>query len=67
MVAGGPASLRFVTDEVIEDGSLVIDIGRIVGETSQSRYVVVDWRQADGSFRIIVHAASSDGPGATPG
>jgi hypothetical protein len=35
MVAGGPAGLRFETNEVVEDGSLVIDIGRIVSETGQ--------------------------------
>ena len=56
-----------MTDDVIEDGSLVINIGRIVGETGQSRYVVVSRRQAGGSLRIIVDAASSDGPRATPG
>ncbi len=67
MVAGGPASLRFVTDEVIEDGSLVIDIGRIVSETGQSKYVVVYRREPDGRLRIIVDAASSDGPRAAPG
>jgi len=67
MVAGGPASLRFETNEVIEDGSLVIDIGRIVSETGQSKYVVVYRRQPDGGLRIIVDAASSDGPRATPG
>jgi ketosteroid isomerase-like protein len=66
MVAGGPASLRFVTDEVIEDGSLVIDIGRIVSPSGQSKYVVVYRRQADQSLRIIVDAASSDGPPTTP-
>lgn len=62
MVAGGPASVRFVTDEVIEDGSLVVDIGRIVGETGQSRYVVVYRRQADGSLRIAVDSVTVDGP-----
>ena len=62
MVADGPASLRFVTEEVIEDGSLVVDIGRIVSPSGQSKYVVVYRRQADGSLRIIVDAASSDGP-----
>ena len=62
MVEGGPATLRFVTDEVIEDGSLVIDIGRIFGPGSQSKYVVVYQRQADGRLRIVIDAASSDGP-----
>jgi uncharacterized protein (TIGR02246 family) len=61
MVADGPASLRFVTDEVIADGSLVVDIGRIVSPTGQSKYVVVHQRQADGNLRIIVDAATSDG------
>ena len=67
MVAGGPASLQFVTDEVIEEGSLVVDVGRIVGPSGQSKYVVVYQRQADGSLRIIVDAASSDGPQQAPG
>jgi len=67
MVAGGPASLRFVTDEVIEEGPLVVDIGRIIGPGGQSKYVVVYRRQPDGSLRIVVDAASSDGPQQTPG
>ena len=62
MVAGGPANLQFVTDEVIEDGSLVVDIGRIVSTTGQSKYVVIYRREADGSLRIVVDAANSDGP-----
>lgn len=66
MVADGPASLRFVTDEVIADGSLVVDIGRIISPTGQSKYVVVYQRQADGCLRAIVDAATSDGPRATP-
>jgi uncharacterized protein (TIGR02246 family) len=66
MVAGRPASLRFETNEVIEDGSLVIDIGRIVSKTGQSKYVVVYRRQPDGGLRIIVDAASSDGPRGGP-
>jgi len=65
MVAGGPATLRFVSDEVIADGSLVVDIGRIIGPTGQSKYVVVYQRQPDGSLRIAVDAANSDGPQST--
>ena len=67
MVAGGPASVRFVTDEVITDGSLVVDIGRIVGTAGQSRYVVVYQRQADGSLRIAVDSVTGDGPSPTSG
>ncbi len=65
MVAGGPATLRFVTDEVIADGSLIVDIGRMISPTGQSKYVVVYQRQADGSLRVAVDAANSDGPRST--
>ena len=65
MVAGGPATLRFVTDEVIGDDSLIVDIGRIISPTGQSKYVVVYQRQADGSLRVAVDAANSDGPRST--
>ena len=65
-VRGGPATLRFVSDEVIADGSLVVDIGRIVGPTGQSKYVCIYQRQPDGSLRMLVDAANSDGPPSTP-
>jgi ketosteroid isomerase-like protein len=65
-VSGGPATLRFVGDEVIADGSLVVDIGRILSPTGQSKYVCVYQRQPDGSLRMLVDAASSDGPPSTP-
>lgn len=67
MVADGPATLRFVTDEVIAEGHLIVDIGRIISPTGQSKYVVVYQRQPDGSLRIAVDAASSDGPAPAPG
>jgi len=62
MVSGGPGTQRFETDEVIMDGSLVIDIGRITSATARYKYVVVYQRQPDGSLKIVVDAASSDGP-----
>lgn len=65
-VSGGPASLRFVSDEVIADGSLVVDVGRIVGPTGQSKYVCIYQRQLDGSLRLLVDAANRDGPPSTP-
>jgi len=61
-VSGGPATLRFESDEVIADGSLVVDIGRIVSPTGVSKYVCIYQRQADGRLRIVIDAASSDGP-----
>ena len=65
MVSGGPGTQRFETDEVIVDGSLVIDIGRITSASAQYKYVVVYQRLPDGSLRIVVDAASSDGPQAS--
>jgi len=62
MVSGGPGTQRFETDEVIVDGSLVIDIGRITSASAPYKYVVVYQRQPDGSLRIVVDAPSSDGP-----
>jgi ketosteroid isomerase-like protein len=64
-VSAGPQDLRFETGEVIADGSLVVDIGTIVGPNSRSKYVVVYQRQADGSLRIAVDAATSDGTAAS--
>ena len=60
-VADGPAIVRFETDEIIADGSLVIDIGTAVGSASRSKYVVIHRRQPDGSLRITIDSSSSDG------
>jgi ketosteroid isomerase-like protein len=65
-VRGGPATLRFVSDEVIADGSLVVDVGRIVAPTGQSKYVCIYQRQPDGSLRLLVDAVNSDGPPPRP-
>jgi uncharacterized protein (TIGR02246 family) len=61
-VANGPLSLRFETGDVIADGSLVVDVGRIISATGRSKYVVVYQRQPDGTLKIAVDAGSSDGP-----
>ena len=66
-VRDGPVSLRFETGEVIADGSLVVDVGRIISQTGRSKYVVVYQRQQDGSLKIAVDAANSDGPSKASG
>jgi uncharacterized protein (TIGR02246 family) len=66
-VANGPLILQFETGDLIADGSLVVDVGRIVSPTGQSKYVVVYQRQPDGSLKIAVDAGSSDGPSAASG
>jgi ketosteroid isomerase-like protein len=59
-VEGGPVSLRFETRDIIADGSLVVDIGEIIGSTGpRSKYVVVYRRLTNGSLRIAVDAVSS--------
>jgi uncharacterized protein (TIGR02246 family) len=63
----GPLTLRFETGDVIADGSLVVDVGRIISPTGRSKYVVVYQRQPDGSLKIAVDAGSSDGPSAASG
>jgi uncharacterized protein (TIGR02246 family) len=66
-VSEGPLILRFETGDVMVDGSLVVDVGRIISPTGRSKYVVVYQRQPDGSLKIAVDAGSSDGPSAASG
>ena len=66
-VANGPVIVSFETGDVIADGSLVVDVGRIISPTGRSKYVVVYQRQPDGSLKIAVDAGSSDGPSAASG
>ena len=66
-VANGPLTLQFETDDVIADGSLVVDVGRIISPSGRSKYVVVYQRQPDGSLKIAVDAGSSDGPSVASG
>jgi uncharacterized protein (TIGR02246 family) len=61
-IGDGPVSIRFETDEVMADATLVVEIGHMVGTDGRTKYVVVHRRQPDGSLRIAVDAPSSDGP-----
>ena len=64
-VEDGPVSVRFESREMMTGGSLVIDVGEIVGPTGpSSKYVVVYRRQPDGSLRIAIDAASGVGESA---
>ena len=58
----GPADVTFESGEVLEDGSLVVDIGRTTTPRGQGKYVVVYQRQSDGTLKLAVDAASNDGP-----
>jgi ketosteroid isomerase-like protein len=61
-VADGPVSLRFESRDVIADGSLVIDVGEIIGPTgASSKYVLIYRRLPDGSLRIAIDSASGVG------
>ena len=62
----GPVSIHFESGDVLEDGRLVVDVGRYVTPTGGGKYVVVYERQPDGSLKLAVDAASSDGPSSTP-
>lgn len=56
-----PERITFETDEVMEDGDLVIDVGTLLaGGVRLGRYVVVHRRQKDGSLRIAVDVPLSD-------
>jgi len=58
MVERGSASLRFVTDDLMDqEGPLVVDVGRIVVSSGQSTYVVVYQRQGHVDFEGTFHAA----------
>ena len=58
----GPMSIRFETIDVLEEGSLVVDVGRYITPKDRGKYVVVYQRQPDGTLKIAVDAASGDGP-----
>jgi ketosteroid isomerase-like protein len=59
-----PVSTQFESGDILEDGRLVVDIGRYVTPTGSGKYVVVYERDADGRLKLAVDAASGNGPSA---
>jgi uncharacterized protein (TIGR02246 family) len=56
-----PSIITFETIDILEGGSLVVDIGRFTTPTGTGKYVVVHERQVDGSLRMAVDSATGDG------
>jgi len=70
-VDGGVNSLDLQSIDVLDDGALVVDIGRYVlgiqppgadPIQDEGKYVVVLKRQGDGSLKIVADAFNSDLP-----
>lgn len=59
-VKNGPVVTRFETEEVLEGGELVVDIGSTIQASGRGKYVVIHRRGSDGHLRIAVDAASGD-------
>lgn len=60
-LTGGPVSITFETGNVLERGDLVVDVGRYETPNGRGKYVVVHRRQPDGSLKLAVDTATSDG------
>jgi Ketosteroid isomerase homolog len=58
----GPTLIRFESTEILEGGSLVVEVGRYTTPTGIGKYVVVYQRQPDGSLKMAVDSATGDGP-----
>jgi ketosteroid isomerase-like protein len=66
----GPFNIRFESGAILEDGGLVVDVGRYFNldgpdgaVTGHCKYVVV-YRRENGRLKIAIDAASSDSPAA---
>jgi ketosteroid isomerase-like protein len=71
LVDGGVKTVEFDTTDILEDGSLVVEVGRSVvhvelpdgsSVADPGKYLVVYRRQADGNLKRVFHAFSSDLP-----
>ena len=51
---------------MIEEGALVVDVGRYETPNDRGKYVVVYRRQPDGSLKLVVDSATSDGSSEEP-
>jgi len=69
MIDGGVTAIEFDTTDLLEDGSLVIEVGRSLvhveladgsSVADPGKYLVVYRRQADGSLKMAFDAFSSD-------
>ncbi|MGA8726917.1 MAG: nuclear transport factor 2 family protein [Acidimicrobiales bacterium] len=63
----GPQTIEFTTGDILESGSLIVDVGayvkrvgRPLPSTDTGKYVAVYERQADGSLLLAVDMFSSD-------
>ncbi len=62
LLKNGPVTIKFETIDVLEDGALVVDVGRYVTPKGRGKYIVVYQRQPDGTLKLAVDAANRDGP-----
>jgi ketosteroid isomerase-like protein len=69
MIDGGVTAIEFDTTDLVEDGSLVIEVGRSLvhveladgsAVADPGKYLVVYRRQADGGLKMVFDAFSSD-------
>ena len=69
MIDGGVKAIEFDTTDLVEDGSLVIEVGRSLvhveladgsSVADPGKYLVVYRRQAGGSLKMVFDAFSSD-------
>jgi ketosteroid isomerase-like protein len=63
---GESHEMRYESGDILESGSLVVDIGAFFTPRGEGKYVVVYQRQPDGMLKIAVDAGSGNGsaPGA---
>jgi ketosteroid isomerase-like protein len=71
MIDGGVKAIEFNTTDLIEDGSLVVEVGTSVVHVELApgssiadpgKYLVVYRRQADGEVKMVCDAFSGDSP-----